>query len=149
MIFILQRKVSPLENAIETLETTNKRINSLIEQHIADDHMSTNNLGMLLNGVVDASVNGGISNYKVQNANQVEKIDIPTLLYGIWIWKIISLWLLSYKLALSKLLSTVYDVKTLIWFVYFIFFWGGGMLLMGLEFVPAIRSYYSSYKVHR
>lgn len=149
MIFILQRKVSPLENAIETLETTNKRINSLIEQHIADDHMSTNNLGMLLNGVVDASVNGGISNYKVQNANQVEKIDIPTLLYGIWIWKIISLWLLSYKLALSKLLSTVYDVKTLIWFVYFIFFGGGGMLLMGLEFVPAIRSYYSSYKVHR
>lgn len=149
MIFILQRKVSPLENAIETLETTNKRINSLIEQHIADDHMSTNNLGMLLNGVVDASVNGGISNYKVQNANQVEKIDIPTLLYGIWIWKIISFWLLSYKLALSKLLSTVYDVKTLIWFVYFIFFWGGGMLLMGLEFVLAIRSYYSSYKVHR
>eukprot|EP00105_Crassostrea_gigas_P042991 XP_019927139.1 PREDICTED: dedicator of cytokinesis protein 1 isoform X1 [Crassostrea gigas] len=59
------RKVSPLENAIETLETTNKRINSLIEQHIADDHLSTNNLGMLLNGVVDASVNGGISNYKV------------------------------------------------------------------------------------
>lgn len=128
MIFILQRKVSPLENAIETLETTNKRINSLIEQHIADDHMSTNNLGMLLNGVVDASVNGGISNYKVQNANQVEKIDIPTLLYGIWIWKIISLWLLSYKLALSKLLSTVYDVKTLIWFVYFIFFGGGGVV---------------------
>lgn len=128
MIFILQRKVSPLENAIETLETTNKRINSLIEQHIADDHMSTNNLGMLLNGVVDASVNGGISNYKVQNANQLEKIDIPTLLYGIWIWKIISLWLLSYKLALSKLLSTVYDVKTLIWFVYFIFFWGGGVV---------------------
>lgn len=149
MIFILQRKVSPLENAIETLETTNKRINSLIEQHIADDHMSTNNLGMLLNGVVDASVNGGISNYKVQNANQVEKIDILTLLYGIWIWKIISLWLLSYKLALSKLLSTVYDVKTLIWFVYFIFLGGGGMLLMGLEFVPAILSYYLSYKVHR
>lgn len=148
MIFILQRKVSPLENAIETLETTNKRINSLIEQHIADDHMSTNNLGMLLNGVVDASVNGGISNYKVQNANQLEKIDIPTLLYGIWIWKIISLWLLSYKLALSKLLSTVYDVKTLIWFVYFIFFWGG-VLLMGLEFFPAILSYYPSYKVHR
>lgn len=136
MIFILQRKVSPLENAIETLETTNKRINSLIEQHIADDHMSTNNLGMLLNGVVDASVNGGISNYKVQNANQVEKIDIPTLLYGIWIWKIISLWLLSYKLALSKLLSTVYDVKTLIWFVYFIFFGGGGDVVNGIGICP-------------
>ncbi|XP_062566377.1 dedicator of cytokinesis protein 1-like isoform X2 [Saccostrea cucullata] len=59
------KKVSPLENAIETLESTNKRINSLIEQHISDSHLSTNNLGMLLNGVVDASVNGGISNYKV------------------------------------------------------------------------------------
>lgn len=80
---MLQRKVSPLENAIETLETTNKRINSLIEQHITDDHMSTNNLGMLLNGVVDASVNGGISNYKVHITNHIEKIDISTLLYGI------------------------------------------------------------------
>ncbi|XP_056005673.1 dedicator of cytokinesis protein 1-like isoform X3 [Ostrea edulis] len=59
------KSVSPLENAIETLESTNKRINSLIEQHIADVNLSTNNLGMLLNGVVDASVNGGISNYKV------------------------------------------------------------------------------------
>lgn len=64
-----QKKVSPLENAIDTLESTNKRINSLIEQHIADSHLSTNNLGMLLNGVVDASVNGGISNYKVCAVN--------------------------------------------------------------------------------
>lgn len=147
MIFSLQRKVSPLENAIETLETTNKRINSLIEQHIADDHMSTNNLGMLLNGVVDASVNGGISNYKVHIANHLEKKDIPTLLYGIWIWKIISLWLLSYKLALSKLY--VHGVKNFNLVCILYFFWGGGMLLMGLEFVPAILSYYSSYKVHR
>jgi hypothetical protein len=58
-----------LENAIETLESTNKRINSLIEQHIADVNLSTNNLGMLLNGVVDASVNGGISNYKVSTVD--------------------------------------------------------------------------------
>lgn len=134
MIFILQRKVSPLENAIETLETTNKRINSLIEQHIADDHMSTNNLGMLLNGVVDASVNGGISNYKVHIANHLEKKDIPTLLYGIWIWKIISLWLLSYKLALSKLLCTL--CKNFNWFVYFIFFWGGGDVGNGIGICP-------------
>ncbi|KAK3095553.1 hypothetical protein FSP39_016043 [Pinctada imbricata] len=57
--------VSPLESAIETLESTNRRINSLIENHAADPELNCNNLGMMLNGVVDASVNGGISNYKV------------------------------------------------------------------------------------
>ena len=58
-----------MENAIETLETTNKRINSLIESHVADPNLSCSSLGMLLNGVVDASVNGGISNYKVSELN--------------------------------------------------------------------------------
>lgn len=65
-----------MENAIETLESTNKRINSLIEQHIADVNLSTNNLGMLLNGVVDASVNGGISNYKVATIDSVLRVAV-------------------------------------------------------------------------
>lgn len=38
--------------------------------------MSINNLGMLLNGVVDVSVNGGIFNYKVKIVNYLERIDI-------------------------------------------------------------------------
>jgi len=58
--------VSPLENAIETLEGTSRKINTLIEQHISDTSLGVSSLGMLLNGVVDASVNGGITNYKVK-----------------------------------------------------------------------------------
>lgn len=81
---------------------------------------------MLLNGVVDASVNGGISNYKVKIANHLERIDIQTLIV-IWGMKKISLWLISYQLALFKLLSTVYDVKTLIWLLFSFFRgWVGG-----------------------
>lgn len=59
--------MSPLECAIETLESTNKKINSAVEQHALEQTISVQNLGMLLNGVVDASVNGGISNYKVRS----------------------------------------------------------------------------------
>lgn len=85
---------------------------------------------MLLNGVVDASVNGGISNYKVNIANHLERIDIQTLiqtLIVIWGMKKISLWLISYQLALFKLLSTVYDVKTLIMLLFSFFRgWLGG-----------------------
>ncbi|XP_021375284.1 dedicator of cytokinesis protein 1-like isoform X4 [Mizuhopecten yessoensis] len=58
-------QVSPLENAIETLDATNKKINLLIEQHTTDPTQSASSLGMLLNGVVDASVNGGITNFKI------------------------------------------------------------------------------------
>ena len=62
---MLQFKVSPLENAIETLDTTNQHLKSLIEQHRADSNLRVDPLGMVLNGVVDAAVNGGIANYKV------------------------------------------------------------------------------------
>ncbi|XP_050389742.1 dedicator of cytokinesis protein 1 [Patella vulgata] len=57
--------VSPLESAIETLENKNKKILSMIEQHRLDPNLRVDPLGMLLNGVVDPAVNGGISMYKV------------------------------------------------------------------------------------
>ena len=55
-----------MENAIETLEGTNQKIKSLIDQHRLDAGLRVDPLGMVLNGVVDAAVNGGISNYKVR-----------------------------------------------------------------------------------
>ena len=61
----MQFEVSPLENAVETLESKNQNIKSLIDQHRSDPSLRVDNLSMLLGGVVDASVNGGISNYKV------------------------------------------------------------------------------------
>jgi len=51
--------------AIETLRETNQKIMSLIQQHRADASLKVDPLGMVLNGVVDAAVSGGIANYKV------------------------------------------------------------------------------------
>ena len=60
-----QFSVSPLELAIETIDESNQKIKSQIDQHIADPSLKVDPLGMILNGVVDAAVNGGIANYKV------------------------------------------------------------------------------------
>lgn len=57
--------VSPLELAIEVIDETNDKIRSLIDQHLADPNLRADPLGMVLHGVVDAAVNGGIANYKV------------------------------------------------------------------------------------
>jgi hypothetical protein len=64
-LIIFQYQVSPLENAFDTLDATNKKINKEVEHHIAEPAANVQNLSMLLQGIIDASVNGGISNYKV------------------------------------------------------------------------------------
>ncbi|KAH9503217.1 Dedicator of cytokinesis protein 1 [Bulinus truncatus] len=56
--------VSPIENAIETMEEKNKKLIMLIEQHRMDSTLRVDPLGMQLNGVVDPAVSGGIANYK-------------------------------------------------------------------------------------
>ncbi|XP_059148668.1 dedicator of cytokinesis protein 1-like isoform X3 [Physella acuta] len=56
--------VSPIENAIETMEEKNKKLTELIEQHKNDSSLRVDTLGMQLNGVVDPAVSGGIANYK-------------------------------------------------------------------------------------
>jgi dedicator of cytokinesis protein 1 len=56
--------VSPIENAIETLEGTNQKLMLLIKEHMKDVNLRVDPLGMVLNGVVDAAVNGGIANYR-------------------------------------------------------------------------------------
>ena len=56
--------MSPIETAIETLDSTNKKLSSAVEQQITDPSTKIGTLGMLLNGVVDAAVQGGISNWK-------------------------------------------------------------------------------------
>ncbi|GFO14587.1 dedicator of cytokinesis protein, partial [Plakobranchus ocellatus] len=56
--------VSPIENAIETMEEKNKNLKSLIDQHRQDSSLRSDPLGMQLNGIVDPAVSGGIANYK-------------------------------------------------------------------------------------
>lgn len=59
-----QEEISPLENAIETMELTNEKISNCVQQHAWDRSLSVHPLSMLLNGIVDPAVMGGYSNYE-------------------------------------------------------------------------------------
>lgn len=59
-----QEEISPLENAIETMELTNEKISNCVQQHAWDRSLSVHPLSMLLNGIVDPAVMGGFSNYE-------------------------------------------------------------------------------------
>ncbi|KAM9083647.1 dedicator of cytokinesis protein 5 isoform 2-T2 [Megaptera novaeangliae] len=61
---ISTEEVSPLENAIETMELTNEKISSCVQQHAWDRSLSVHPLSMLLSGIVDPAVMGGYSNYE-------------------------------------------------------------------------------------
>ncbi|XP_073911286.1 dedicator of cytokinesis protein 5 isoform X1 [Castor canadensis] len=61
---ISTEEISPLENAIETMELTNERISNCVQQHAWDRSLSVHPLSMLLNGIVDPAVMGGFSNYE-------------------------------------------------------------------------------------
>ncbi|XP_054707947.1 dedicator of cytokinesis protein 1-like [Uloborus diversus] len=100
-------EISPLENAIETMEVTNAKICSLILLHKNDPMLPVHPLSMLLNGVVDAAVMGGIINYEkaffneeyiqthnsVKDAEGIQKLkdliacQVPLLEIGIAIHK--------------------------------------------------------------
>ncbi|XP_067207393.1 dedicator of cytokinesis protein 1 isoform X3 [Linepithema humile] len=56
--------VSPLRNAIETMEATNTALRDLIVAHRSDPSLPLNPLSMKLNGILDPAVMGGIDNYE-------------------------------------------------------------------------------------
>ncbi|XP_069467585.1 dedicator of cytokinesis protein 1 isoform X2 [Ambystoma mexicanum] len=57
-------EISPLENAIETMQLTNEKIDNMVQQHLCDPNLPINPLSMLLNGIVDPAVMGGFTNYE-------------------------------------------------------------------------------------
>ncbi|XP_069695131.1 dedicator of cytokinesis protein 1 isoform X3 [Periplaneta americana] len=57
-------QVSPLRNAIETMEGANKALRDLIIAHRSDPSLQLNPLSMKINGIVDAAVMGGVTNYE-------------------------------------------------------------------------------------
>ncbi|XP_019509731.1 PREDICTED: dedicator of cytokinesis protein 1 [Hipposideros armiger] len=57
-------EISPLENAIETMQLTNDKLDSMVQQHLDDPSLPVNPLSMLLNGIVDPAVMGGFANYE-------------------------------------------------------------------------------------
>ncbi|CAH1170856.1 unnamed protein product [Phaedon cochleariae] len=58
------QEISPLRNAIETIERTNKSLMNYIAVYNKDKSMQLNPLSLTLNGVLDAAVMGGIKNYE-------------------------------------------------------------------------------------
>jgi dedicator of cytokinesis protein 1 len=57
-------ELNPIQFAIETMEKSNKSLTELILAHRADHKLTLHPLTMKLQGIVDAAVNGGISNYE-------------------------------------------------------------------------------------
>uniref|UniRef100_A0A3Q3AJ62 Dedicator of cytokinesis 5 n=1 Tax=Kryptolebias marmoratus TaxID=37003 RepID=A0A3Q3AJ62_KRYMA len=57
-------EISPLQNAIETMEKANEKLSNLVQQQAYDRSLSVNPLSMMLNGIVDPAVMGGFSNYE-------------------------------------------------------------------------------------
>ncbi|KAG7256540.1 hypothetical protein CRUP_037907 [Coryphaenoides rupestris] len=77
-------EVSPLENAMETMQLTNEKISSMVQRHLSDPNLHINPLSMLLNGIVDPAVMGGFANYEKaffndkymqENPEDLDKID--------------------------------------------------------------------------
>ena len=59
-----QVDISPLELAIETVENKNKEIATLTTAALENVAFNLQSLTMILSGVIDAAVNGGIDNYR-------------------------------------------------------------------------------------
>uniref|UniRef100_A0A3B3YXL9 Dedicator of cytokinesis 5 n=1 Tax=Poecilia mexicana TaxID=48701 RepID=A0A3B3YXL9_9TELE len=57
-------EISPLMNAIETMEMANEKLSNLVQQQACDRSLSINPLSMMLSGIVDPAVMGGFSNYE-------------------------------------------------------------------------------------
>uniref|UniRef100_A0A3Q3JZH3 Dedicator of cytokinesis 5 n=1 Tax=Monopterus albus TaxID=43700 RepID=A0A3Q3JZH3_MONAL len=57
-------EISPLENAIETMEMANEKLSNLVQKQACDRSLSINPLSMMLSGIVDPAVMGGFSNYE-------------------------------------------------------------------------------------
>lgn len=60
----VQEEISPLANAIETMEMANEKLSNLVQQQACDLSLSINPLSMMLSGIVDPAVMGGFSNYE-------------------------------------------------------------------------------------
>ncbi|XP_035235393.1 dedicator of cytokinesis protein 5 isoform X1 [Anguilla anguilla] len=57
-------EISPLANAVETMEMANEKLSNLVQQQACDRSLPVHPLSMMLNGIVDPAVMGGFSNYE-------------------------------------------------------------------------------------
>ena len=64
MAFHKMDEISPLQFAVETMEEKNNEMRSFLDQAYTNDNFNMSMLGMKLNGVVDAAVQGGTKEYE-------------------------------------------------------------------------------------
>ena len=57
-------EISPVVNAVETMESKNNELDRVITRIQSDLTQSINPLSMILNGIIDAAVMGGIAKYE-------------------------------------------------------------------------------------
>lgn len=62
--YFLQIELPPIVNAIEMIRSKNKELSSRVEEYAPLMKSNASQLSMVLNGVIDANVNGGIANYQ-------------------------------------------------------------------------------------
>ncbi|XP_064819074.1 dedicator of cytokinesis protein 1-like [Oncorhynchus masou masou] len=70
-------EISPLENAMETMQLTNEKISNMVQRHLNDSNLPINPLSMLLNGIVDPAVMGGFTNYEKAFFTEKYQADHP------------------------------------------------------------------------
>ena len=58
-------ELCPVENALESVLNRNKDMRRVIAQCQADPSQGIMTLGMSLNGIIDAAVNGGVAKYEM------------------------------------------------------------------------------------
>ena len=59
-----QTELTPIENATEMILSKNKELDKTVNDFSTTSKTNINPLSMILNGVIDANVNGGIANYQ-------------------------------------------------------------------------------------
>ncbi|XP_031426793.1 dedicator of cytokinesis protein 5 [Clupea harengus] len=78
-------EISPLANAVETMELANEKLSNLVQQQACDRTLSVHPLSMMLNGIVDPAVQGGFANYEkafftekymLEHPEDLERIDV-------------------------------------------------------------------------
>ncbi|XP_072538135.1 dedicator of cytokinesis protein 5 isoform X2 [Salminus brasiliensis] len=78
-------EISPLENAIETMELANEKLSNLVQHQAYDRSLPVHPLSMMLSGIVDPAVMGGFANYEKaffteaymkQHPEDLERIEV-------------------------------------------------------------------------
>jgi hypothetical protein len=59
-----KEEMSPVENAVKAIVDKNTELRQIIQDHYDDRTLSINPLSMILNGVIDAAVQGGTEKYR-------------------------------------------------------------------------------------